>query len=60
MSTPKKYTKSANESTMKKTGKTENGTKDSSLFPSTPFQKFLINHLHKKTESSDTITNTRI
>lgn len=60
MSTPKKFIKSTNESSMKKTGKTENVTKEPSLFPSTPFQKFLINHLHKKTESSDTITNTRI
>ena len=68
MSTPKKFTKSTsnpNENTKKPPptkGQEPTNAKDSgpSMFPSTPFQKFLISHMHKKTEPSDTITNTRI
>jgi hypothetical protein len=67
MSTPKKFTKSTsnpNENTKKPplTKGQEPNAKETgpSMFPSTPFQKFLISHMHKKTEPSDTITNTRI
>ena len=65
MSTPKKFTKSKpdNENMKKQPikGQELNAMNTGpSMFPSTPFQKFLISHMHKKTEPSDTITNTRI